>query len=313
MIRAILIHGNDGGKPTDNWFPYLKLELEKLGVKVDAPQFPDADLARASYWIPYLKNVLKADSKTILIGHSSGAIAAMRYAEENQILGSVLVGTYHTDLGINTEKLSGYFDSQWNWNAIKKNQQWIIQFAGLNDPWIPIEEARFVQDKLSTDYYESKDQGHFGGDYYKETFPELLQAIKSKLEKSKNLQIAKTFAKRLWDIKDLKAIQDFFDPKCILHSSLGEFSGVDSMEKIAQAWLKGFPDLFVENIAIISEKDLVVIHWKAKGTHLGEFKGIAPTKKPISYSGVTIYRIEHQKIVEYWAYLDMYHLLNSLR
>ena len=111
MIRAILIHGNGGGKPTDNWLPYLQRELEKIGIKTEAPQFPDADLARASYWIPFLKETLKIDENTIIIGHSSGAIAAMKFAEENQILGSVLVGAYHSHLGIEKEKLSGYFDS----------------------------------------------------------------------------------------------------------------------------------------------------------------------------------------------------------
>lgn len=181
MIRAILIHGNGGGKPTDNWFPYLKKELKKIGIKTDASQFPDADLARASYWIPFLKDTLKADDNTIIIGHSSGAIAAMKFAERNQILGSVLVGAYHSDLGIEKEKLSGYFNTPWDWNAIKKNQKWIIQFAGTNDPWIPIEEARFVHEKLNTDYYESTDQGHFGGDFYKENFPEALAAIKAKI------------------------------------------------------------------------------------------------------------------------------------
>lgn len=182
MIRAILIHGNGGSKPTDNWFPYLKHELEQMGVRVDAPQFPDPVLARAAYWIPFLKDILKPDEKTIIIGHSSGAIAAMRYAEQHRFLGSVLVGTYHTDLGIETEKVSGYFDTPWDWEAIKKNQRWIIQFAGLNDPWIPIEEARFVRDKLDAEYYESKDRGHYGGDYHLETFPEALIAIKAKIQ-----------------------------------------------------------------------------------------------------------------------------------
>lgn len=181
MIKAILIHGNGGNKPTDNWFPYLKRELEKMGIKTEAPEFPDADLARASYWIPFIKETLKADEKTILIGHSSGAIAAMRFAEKNRILGSVLVAAYHTDLGIESEKLSGYFDTPWDWNPIKKNQQWIIQFAAMNDPWIPIEEARFIHNKLDTDYHESIDQGHFGGPgkYYKETFHEALEAIQA--------------------------------------------------------------------------------------------------------------------------------------
>lgn len=165
MTRVILIHGNGGGTPDDNWIPYLKKEIEKLGVKVDAPQFPDAVLARASYWLPFLKNELKADKNTIIVGHSSGAIAAMKYAETNQLLGTVLVGSYHTDLGIETEKISGYFDTSWDWNAIKKNQKWIIQFADLKDPWIPIEEARYVRDKLNTEYHESDGHGHFGGDH----------------------------------------------------------------------------------------------------------------------------------------------------
>lgn len=68
-IRVILIHGNGGGKPTDNWLPYIKAELEKKGITVLAPQFPDNDLARASYWIPFLENDLKADQHTILVGH----------------------------------------------------------------------------------------------------------------------------------------------------------------------------------------------------------------------------------------------------
>ncbi len=181
MIRAILIHGNGNSKPTDNWFPYLKNELEKLGVEVEAPQFPDTQLARSRYWLPFLEKELQADEKTIIIGHSSGAIAAMRYAETHRILGSVLIGSYYTDLGYENEKLSGYFDTPWDWETIKKNQKWIIQFAGANDPWIPIEEARLLHDYLQTEYYEFADQGHFGGDYHKETFPELLEVLKRKL------------------------------------------------------------------------------------------------------------------------------------
>lgn len=178
-----MIHGNGASKSTDNWLPYLKKELEKLGVKVSSPQFPDTELARSSYWLPFLQNELKPDENTIIIGHSSGAIAAMRHAETHRILGSALVAAYYTDLGIEGEKLSGYFDTPWNWQAIEKNQKWIIQFAGVNDPWIPLKEAHMVRDRLHTDYYELPDQGHFGGDYYKETFPELLEAIKRKIGK----------------------------------------------------------------------------------------------------------------------------------
>lgn len=185
-IRAILIHGNGSSKPTDNWFPYLKNELEKLGIRVDAPQFPETELAKSSAWLPFLETDLKADDNTILIGHSSGALAAMRYAQTHQILGSALIGAYYTHLGIETEKMSGYFDLPWNWEEIRKNQEWIIQFTSTNDPWIPISEAHVIRDYLQTEYYETPDQGHFGGDYYKETFPELLEAIQRKIIKERD-------------------------------------------------------------------------------------------------------------------------------
>lgn len=180
-MKAILIPGNGGGSPQDNWFPWLEGELSKLGIEVINVQFPDPKLARKEFWLPFIKN-LGADETTILIGHSSGALAALRYAETNTILGSVLVGVYHTDLGYDSEKQSGYFDTAWNWEATKKKQKWVIQFASTDDPFIPIEEARYIHENLDSDYHEFTDQGHFGhGGHEKLEFPELINALKAKL------------------------------------------------------------------------------------------------------------------------------------
>ena len=105
----------------------------------------------------------------------------MRYAENNKILGSVLVGACYTDLGDENEKKSGYYDKEWDWNAIKNNQKWIIQFASTDDPYIPIKEARYIHQKLNTEYFEYNDQGHFGSDKNRVIFPEIVKAIKDKL------------------------------------------------------------------------------------------------------------------------------------
>lgn len=172
-IKIIFAHGNGGSTPQDHWFPYLKTELVKLGLTVIARQFPDAHLARESYWIPFLKNELKADENTIIIGHSSGAVAAMRFAESNKLLGSILVGVCYTDLGNEYEKLSGYYDRPWNWQAIKNNQQWIALFASTDDPWIPIKEPRFICEQLEPDYYEYNNRGHF----HNKKFPEIISMI----------------------------------------------------------------------------------------------------------------------------------------
>ena len=180
-IKVIVLHGNGRSTPNDNWIPYIKRELEQVGIECITPQMPDVPLCRSMYWLPKLKNELQADENTILVGHSTGALAAMRYAEQNTILGSVLIAAMHTDLGIERETISGYFDNPWDWQAIRNNQQWVVQFASQDDPWIPIAEARFVQQKLNCQYHEYTDQGHFGGDYFKPEFPQLLDVIKNKI------------------------------------------------------------------------------------------------------------------------------------
>ncbi|MBS0289276.1 MAG: alpha/beta hydrolase [Proteobacteria bacterium] len=177
-IKIVMIHGNSGTTSNHYWFPSVKTELEALGIKVVANDLPDNTLARASIWLPFMKDELNIDKNTIIIGHSSGAIAAMRYAEKYSIYGSVLVASYYTDLGMESEKNSGYFDSPWDWGTISKNQNWIIQFASTDDPWIPISEPRYVHDKLNSQYHEFTNMGHFGGDYDKKTFPECVDAIK---------------------------------------------------------------------------------------------------------------------------------------
>ena len=97
-IKAILIHGNGGCTAGDFWLPWVERELIALGLEVINQTFPDHIKARARFWLPHLE-MLDADENTILIGHSSGAVAAMRYAETHRLLGSILVGVCHTDLG----------------------------------------------------------------------------------------------------------------------------------------------------------------------------------------------------------------------
>lgn len=176
-MKVVFVPGNGGSTTRDNWFPAVQRNLEEKGFDVVAAHFPDAELARESYWIPFLLNELKVDKHTILVGHSSGAIAAMRLAEQHKIWGSVLVGAYYTDLDMETERLAGYFNRPWNWGKIAQNQQWICLFASEDDPWIPIEEPRYIHAQLNCEYHEYKNQGHFGGDYFKPEFHELTLAI----------------------------------------------------------------------------------------------------------------------------------------
>jgi uncharacterized protein len=175
--KIIIVPGNGDSGPNENWFPYVQEKLEKKGFKVISKKMPDAVLARKKFWLPFIKDKLKADKNTIVIGHSSGAVAAMRLLEEQKLLGVVLVGACYTDLGMEEEKISGYYDDPWNWKVIKKNAQWIVQFSSQDDPYIPIKEARFVHQKLACEYHEYIDQGHFSSDVGKTKFPEVVELI----------------------------------------------------------------------------------------------------------------------------------------
>lgn len=180
--KVMLIPGNGGSTPEYSWFPYLERKLPELGCEVINVQFPDPILARTGFWLPFLEK-LGANEHTILIGHSSGTLAALRFAETHRIYGSVLVAAYHTHLNEEAEKQSGYFDQPWDWPAIQGNQNWIIQFASTDDPFIPIEEARYVHQKLSTKYHEYSNQKHFGhGVEQKLEFPELLTVLAQQLK-----------------------------------------------------------------------------------------------------------------------------------
>ncbi len=177
MPKAILIHGNGGGTADDIWLPWLERELTTLGLDVINQTFPDNVRARARFWLPFLES-LGADENTILIGHSSGAVAAMRYAERHRLLGSILVGVCHTDLGDSGEAASGYYADPWRWEDIRAHQQWIAIYNSTDDPHIPIAEPRFVAAQLRCSYFEFTDRGHFVDS---RTFPEVPRFIREKL------------------------------------------------------------------------------------------------------------------------------------
>lgn len=175
---VILIHGNGGCTAADIWLPWVERELTRLGLNVVNRTFPDNVRARAAVWLPFIEE-LGAGDNTILIGHSSGAVAAMRHAETHRLLGSILVGVCYTDLGDGGEAASGYYRDPWQWERIRENQEWIAIYNSTDDPHIPIAEPRLVAKQLQCSYFEFHDRGHFTGS---REFPEVVQLVQRKLK-----------------------------------------------------------------------------------------------------------------------------------
>ena len=128
-----------------------------------------------------------------------------------------------------------------------------------------------------------------------------------------NKDIIKKYSKRLWDDKDLTAIDDLFVKDAVIHSPLNTATGTNTMKEVVEKWLSAFPDLDVEWEDFIAEGDKVVSRWRAKGTHMGSFFDTSPSHEEIDYSGVTIYTLDKKgKVIEYWALVDMHAILSQL-
>ncbi|KAJ3069887.1 putative hydrolase rbbp9 [Podochytrium sp. JEL0797] len=69
--------------------------------------------------LPHIRD--NCDSESVLVGHSSGAAAALRFAVANKLRGLVLVAAYDDAMGDDCEQYSGDFHGPFDWQKIQDN------------------------------------------------------------------------------------------------------------------------------------------------------------------------------------------------
>ncbi|XP_078413004.1 serine hydrolase RBBP9 isoform X1 [Cetorhinus maximus] len=175
LCRAVIVPGNGVGDVVDsNWYKWVKDQLKQIpDFQCLLQNMPDPLTARKTIWLPFMEKTLQCDEQTVIIGHSSGAVAAMRYAETHRVYGIILVSAYTSDLGNATERKSGYFNSPWQWEKIKCNCTHIVQFGSTDDPFLPWSEQQEVADGLQAELHKFTNRGHFQD----EKFPELVTVV----------------------------------------------------------------------------------------------------------------------------------------
>jgi predicted ester cyclase len=85
------------------------------------------------------------------------------------------------------------------------------------------------------------------------------------------------------------------------------------LERVERAFASSFPDTQHSIEDMLAENDRVVLRVTSRGTHRGEFQGIAPTDRRVEFTGIVIYRIAGHKIAESWGELDFLRLMRQLR
>ncbi|MFH1200901.1 MAG: class I tRNA ligase family protein, partial [bacterium] len=163
----VLLHGYNG-TPEGIFFPWLKKELEKVNFKYQAPILPNPSNPTEEEQVNFVLKNCKFDSNTILLGHSLGAVVAMKVLEklDKKIAGLVLVGGF---VEHNFKDRPRPFDKTFKWkfdfNKIKKQVGFVRILSDLADYAVPIEQGRILAKKLNGTLIEKTgEKPHFTND-----------------------------------------------------------------------------------------------------------------------------------------------------
>ena len=110
---------------------------------------------------------------------------------------------------------------------------------------------------------------------------------------------------------DLAVADELIAPDRVQHDTLvpSAADGPGGQRQMLLTLRTGFPDLRFAIEAVVADAETVAIRWTARGTHHGEFSGLAPSGAPVTLPGTSLFRIEGGRIVESWVTYDSHWLL----
>lgn len=86
----------------------------------------------------------------------------------------------------------------------------------------------------------------------------------------------------------------------------------DQVAALVAMFYTGFPDLHHTIDDQVAEGDKVATRLTFHGTHLGDFQGIPPTGKEVTFSAIVIDKYRDGKMVEHWSMSDTLGLMQQL-
>src|ERR1700730_107287 len=92
----------------------------------------------------------------------------------------------------------------------------------------------------------------------------------------------------------------------------GPIRGPQGVRQMLEMQLKAFPDLRIDIEQVLASGDHVVVRARITGTHKGNFAGIAPTNKSVSWPACNIVEVRNGKAVRSKIYADNATLLEQL-
>ncbi|MFA6522898.1 MAG: alpha/beta fold hydrolase [Candidatus Peribacteraceae bacterium] len=187
MSTVFIFHGV-GGHSGENWFPWIKEQLDEEGHHAIAPDFPHTDHPKLEEWLELFKRYESdLNEETIFIGHSLGGAFALRLLErmEHPIKAMFLVASVWGTMGNKYDPVMTTFtEAPYNWIIIRNNCPHVEVLHADNDPYIRLSLAEELAKNLGTKVTLIRDGKHLNEAAGFTEFPQLLTRILKQLQQT---------------------------------------------------------------------------------------------------------------------------------
>jgi steroid delta-isomerase-like uncharacterized protein len=110
-----------------------------------------------------------------------------------------------------------------------------------------------------------------------------------------------------------KTIDEVAEPDVRIGTPLPiEATGAQALKQVWATLLRAYPDVHVTVEDLVAEGDKVVCRNVVTGTHQGEYLGLPPTGRSVTYDEIFIFRFEGGRIAETWGVVDVLAQLRQL-
>jgi steroid delta-isomerase-like uncharacterized protein len=115
-----------------------------------------------------------------------------------------------------------------------------------------------------------------------------------------NKKVVQRFIEECWNQGNLNKASELLVDQVSFQDPVfpGLNPGIQNIKNHIEGCRRAFPDLKFMIDDTIAERNEVVVHWTARGTHKGAFLGMPATNRKVSLDGTSIYRLEGSKIAE---------------
>jgi predicted ester cyclase len=119
------------------------------------------------------------------------------------------------------------------------------------------------------------------------------------------------------DHGNLSILDELFDSQYVLHlAGAARALNLRETKRLYKHLYAAFPDLQHTIEEQVAAGDRVVTRWSAEGTHRREFLGAKPRSRRVTFTGINIYRIAENKLIEShvnWDLLGLFQQLGAVR